>query len=91
VANNLDYNGSPSDSTPVSPSIQQFATSNHLGYVDANGLVSTFTANPVFDGVYINPTAAGPAYTDMFVGDAIHPGTIAQALLTNALINQIDS
>jgi len=86
----LDYNGSPSGGTPVYESIQQFAASNHLGYVDVNGLVNGFIANPVIGGVYVNPLGAGPAYTDMFVGDGIHPGTIAQALLTNAIIGQID-
>lgn len=89
--NNLDYDGSPSGSTPVYESIEQFASSNNLGYLDANGLLNSFIANPTINGVYINPNAAGPAYTDMFVGDGIHPGTIAQAVLTNAIISQIDS
>ena len=70
---NLNYDGSQSGSTPVYQSIEQFASSNNLGYVDANGLVNSFIANPTINGVYINPTAAGPAYTDMFVGDGIHP------------------
>jgi len=88
---NLDYKGSPPNSTPVYESITQFATSNHLGLVDANKLVTDFQANPVFDNTYINPAGAGPAYTDMFVGDGIHPGTIAQGILTNAIISQIDT
>jgi hypothetical protein len=88
---NLDYNGSPPGSTPVYESIQKFAQDNKLGYVDANALVKSFVANPTFGGIYINPNAAGPVFTDMFVGDEIHPGTIAQARLANAIIDQIDT
>lgn len=89
--NNLNYKGSPSNGPYTYESIQQFATSNNLGYVDADGLLTSFVANPYFAGQYINPTGAGPVYTDMFVGDSIHPGTIAQSILTNAIINQIDT
>jgi hypothetical protein len=88
---NVDYNGSPSGGPYQYRSIQQFAMSNNLGYVDDNGLFNAFVANPYFSGQYINPTAAGPVYTDMFVGDGIHPGTIAQGILTNAIISQIDA
>ncbi len=89
---NLDYNGNTSGPMmPYYQSIQSLATSMSLGFVDANALVKNFVANPTFAGMYINPAAAGPVYTDMFVGDGIHPGTIAQAMLTNAIIKQIDT
>ncbi len=88
---NVNYKGSPSGGPYTYESIQKYAADNNLGYVDDNGLFNTFIANPTFGGVYINPKAQGPIYTDMFVGDGIHPGTIAQAILTNAIIGQIDT
>jgi hypothetical protein len=88
---NVDYKGSPSGGPFTYESIQQFAASNNLGYVDDNALLKSFIANPYFGGQYIDPTGAGPVYTDMFVGDNIHPGTIAQAILASAIINQIDT
>ena len=88
----LDYTGNTSGPImPHYPSIQQLATSMNTGFVDANALVTQFVSNPTFNGVYINPDAAGPIYTDMFVGDGIHPGTIAQGKLTQAIVNQIDT
>ena len=88
---NVDYKGSPQGGPYTYESIQKFAADNNLGYVDDNGLFNTFIANPTFSGVYINPKAEGPVYTDMFVGDGIHPGTIAQSILTNAIISQINT
>jgi hypothetical protein len=89
--NHVNYDGSPPMGPYTYESIKKFAADNNLGYVDANGLVTSFQAKPTFAGIYINPRAAGPVYTDMFVGDGIHPGTIAQGLLTNAIIAQIDA
>ncbi len=43
------------------------------------------------NGTIINSTAAGPVYTDFFVGDSFHPGTVAQALLANAIVGQINT
>jgi hypothetical protein len=42
-------------------------------------------------GTYIDPTAAGPSYTDLFVGDSFHPGTVGQALLANEIGKAINS
>jgi len=71
--------------------ITQYARTEGTGLVDVNGLMQNFIANPYFDGVYINPAGAGPAFTDLFVGDGVHPGTIAQAVIANAIILQIDT
>ena len=43
------------------------------------------------NGTIINSTAAGPLYTDFFVGDSFHPGTVAQALLANAIVGEINT
>jgi hypothetical protein len=88
---NVNYKGSPSNGPYTYESIQQYATSNKLGYVDINGQFTSFVANPRVGGVYIDPKGAGPVYTDAFVGDGIHPGTIVQAIFTNAIINQVDA
>ena len=71
--------------------IAQYARTEGTGLVDVNGLIQNFIANPYFDGVYINPAGAGPAFTDLLVGDGVHPGTIAQAVIANAIILQIDT
>jgi lysophospholipase L1-like esterase len=71
--------------------IVQYAQSKGAGVVDFNTLMSNFVTNPSFDGVSINPNGAGPLYTDMFVGDGIHPGTILQGILANGIIAQIDA
>ena len=88
---NLDYNGNSGMNMPHYISEKALASQSGIGFVDSNGLVSQFISNPTFMNMYINPAAAGPLYTDMFVGDGIHPGTIAQAMLTNAIIQQIDT
>ncbi len=74
----------------VNQEITTYATTNGLGLVDINGLFQSFLANPVIDGAYINPLGSGPLYTDMFVGDGFHPGTIVQGILANAIIGQVD-
>ena len=43
------------------------------------------------NGTVINSTAAGPLYTDFFVGDSFHPGTVAQALLAKAIVGEINT
>ena len=63
---------------------------NTVKLIDLDKVFDAFTANPVIDGTYINPTAGGPNYTDLFVGDDFHPGTVAQAILANAIVGQID-
>jgi hypothetical protein len=45
----------------------------------------------VIDGTAIDPDGAGPSYTDLFVGDGFHPGTVGQALLANAIVRQINT
>jgi hypothetical protein len=87
---NVNYKGSPMGGPYTYESIQKFAADNNLGYVDDNALFTSFLANPTFGGQYIDPAAAGPVYTDAFVGDGIHPGTIIQSLLANGIIAQID-
>ena len=50
--------------------------------------------NPVIggkNGTVIDATGAGPSYTDLFVGDGFHPGTVGQALLAKAIVGKIDS
>jgi hypothetical protein len=87
---NVNYKGSPPMGQYTYESIQKFAADNNLGYVDTDGLFTTFLTNPTFGGNYIDPAAAGPVFTDAFVGDGIHPGTIIQSILANAIIAQID-
>jgi hypothetical protein len=71
--------------------LKQFAQSTpNTGFVDVDDLFQNFAANPVINGVYVNPNVGGPLATDLFVGDGFHPGTVAQALLANAIIGQID-
>ncbi len=60
-------------------------------FVNLDDVIQNFLANPVIDGTYIDPTAAGPSYTDLFVGDGFHPGTVGQALLANAIAAKIDA
>src|SRR5262249_32572408 len=59
-------------------------------------VIAKFVANPYIGGDsktgrYIDPTAAGPSYTDLFVGDGFHPGTVGQALLANEIAKAINS
>ncbi len=75
----------------INSEIAQYAHSQGAGLVDDNGLIHDFVTDPYLDGTYINPKVVGPVYTDMFLGDGVHPGTIAQGLLANAIIAQIDS
>jgi hypothetical protein len=75
----------------VDSQITQYAQSQGAGVVDVNGLIHGFVTNPSIDGMQINPTGAGPVYTDMFLGDGRQPGTILQGVLANGIINQIDA
>jgi GDSL-like Lipase/Acylhydrolase len=72
-------------STPTDP---------NLKLVNLDKLFTTFINNPVIggkNGTYIDPRVAGPSYTDLFVGDSFHPGTVGQALLANVIVGQIDT
>jgi lysophospholipase L1-like esterase len=92
----------PNDQTLITAAITAFAESlgkdlqtfaqntPKTGFVDVDDLFQNFVANPVINGVYVNPNVGGPLATDLFVGDGFHPGTVAQALLANAIIGQID-
>lgn len=80
-----------SSEATVNAQIAQYAQSKGAGVVDFSTLMSNFVANPSLDGVSINPNGAGPLYTDLFVGDGIHPGTILQGILANGIIAQIDA
>jgi lysophospholipase L1-like esterase len=71
--------------------LQQFAQSTpNTGFIDVDDLFRNFSQNPVIGGVFVNPDVGGPLATDLFVGDGFHPGTVAQGLLANAIIGQID-
>jgi hypothetical protein len=74
----------------LNSALQQIASSKGLGFVDANGAFEKFLTSPNFAGAYINPIGTGPVYTDAFVGDGLHPGTIFQGILTKAIITQIN-
>jgi lysophospholipase L1-like esterase len=80
-----------SDVSQINSEIAQYAQNHGAGVVDVNGLIRNFVNHSYIDGVYINPKGVGPIDTDFFLGDGIHPGTVAQGLLTNAIIAQIDS
>jgi lysophospholipase L1-like esterase len=74
----------------VTGALSQVAAQKGLKFVDLDSLFSSFIANPVINGTFINPIAGGPNYTDLFVGDDFHPGTVAQSILANAILEQID-
>ncbi len=62
-----------------------------VGVVSSNTIINQFIANPVIDGVKVNMTAGGQDYTDGFVGDGFHPGTIVQGLISQAVVKEINT
>jgi lysophospholipase L1-like esterase len=72
-------------------SLQALATQNNAQFIDVNDLLAQFAANPVIDGVFIDVLNGGPEYTNFFVGDGFHPGTIGQAILANAIIEKLNT
>ncbi|MHC5543715.1 SGNH/GDSL hydrolase family protein, partial [Singulisphaera rosea] len=59
--------------------------------VDTQKLIKDFAQDPVIDGVSVNMSAAGQAYTDGFSADGFHPGTILQGVLAQAIVTQINA
>jgi hypothetical protein len=88
---NILINAFHSVAQGLTSTLQSFASQNGLGFVDLDSLFNSFITNPVIDGVYISPTTGGPNYTDLFVGDDFHPGTVAQSILANAIVGQINT
>lgn len=72
-------------------SLKQLAEQNNAEFIDTNDLFAQFAANPVFEGEFINILGGGPEYTELFVGDGFHPGTIGQSLLANAMIEKLNT
>ncbi|MHC5537146.1 Ig-like domain repeat protein [Singulisphaera rosea] len=68
-----------------------YANKAGVGVVDTQQLFTDFTKNPVIDGVTVDMTASGQAITDGFSGDGFHPGTILQGVLSQAIINEINT
>ena len=75
----------------ITTALGSLAAQDKVNFVDLDNLFNSFIANPYVDGIYIDPTAGGPEYTDMFVGDSFHPGTVAQSILANAIIAQLNA
>ncbi len=89
---NMLIDGFHNVAASITMNLRQFAANTPgVHFVDLDSILSSFIANPVFDGVYIDPTGAGPNYNDLFVGDSFHPGTIGQGILANAIVNSIDT
>jgi hypothetical protein len=63
----------------------------NVGLIDSTAIVNKFIANPVIDGVTVNMEGSGQDYTDGFIGDGFHPGTIVQGLFTQAIVNTINT
>ncbi len=62
-----------------------------VGLIDSTAIFNEFIANPVIDGVTVNMEGAGQDYTDGFIGDGFHPGTIVQGLITQAVVSKINT
>ena len=62
-----------------------------VGLIDSTAIINQFIADPVIDGVTVNMEGAGQDYTDGFIGDGFHPGTIVQGLFTQAVVNTINT
>ncbi len=77
--------------TSLTQQLTAYAQGQGLGLVNLDDLITNFQANPFIDGVYVNPNTGGAAFTNMFVGDRFHPGTVAQAILANAIAGQINT
>jgi hypothetical protein len=60
------------------------------GLIDSTAIIDRFIADPVIDGVTVNMEGAGQDYTDGFIGDGFHPGTIVQGLITHAVVSKIN-
>ncbi len=71
--------------------LQTIATTAGAGFLDSNDLLNNFLANPTIEGMYIDPFTGGPEYTNFFVGDDFHPGTIGQGLLANGIAGQLNT
>ena len=87
---NILLNTLNSTASAITKSLTQLTTNPNVHLIDLDNLFSNFVANPVFDGVYIDPNVGGPYFNDLFVGDDFHPGTIGQAILANAIVGEID-
>lgn len=70
--------------------LQQLAQQSGAWFLDTNDLLAAFLANPVIEGHYIDPFQGGPEYTNFFVGDDFHPGTIGQGILANAIVARLN-
>jgi hypothetical protein len=62
-----------------------------VGLIDSTAIINQFIQDPVIDGVTVNMEAAGQDYTDGFIGDGFHPGTIVQGLITQAVVSKINT
>ena len=71
--------------------IQNFGNLPAVDVVNVDTILHDFIVNPYIDGVFVNPKEGGPLYTDLFVGDSFHPGTIGQSKLANAIIGALDT
>ncbi len=63
----------------------------NVGLIDSTAIIDQFIADPVIDGVTVNMEGAGQDYTDGFIGDGFHPGTIVQGLITQAVVSKINA
>jgi len=63
----------------------------NVGLIDSSAIIDQFIADPVIDGVTVNMEGAGQDYTDGFIGDGFHPGTIVQGLITQAVVSKINA
>lgn len=62
-----------------------------VGVVSSNTVINQFIQNPVIDGVTVDMTKGGQDYTDGFIGDGFHPGTIVQGLIAQAVVAEINT
>lgn len=62
-----------------------------VGLINSTAIINAFIADPVIDGVTVNMEAGGQNYTDGFIGDGFHPGTIVQGLITQAVVSTINT
>ncbi len=62
-----------------------------VGLINSTAIINQFIADPVIDGVTVNMEGSGQDYTDGFIGDGFHPGTIVQGLFTQATVNEINT
>lgn len=62
-----------------------------VGLIDSTAIINQFIQDPVIDGVTVNMEASGQDYTDGFIGDGFHPGTIVQGLIAQAVVSKINT